>query len=82
VLLSNEEHFHVSGIPWPVCSLDLTALDFFLWGYLKECIYRNRPRTAHELKHAIWDEIATINQELSCQVFDNFVNHFMTRSCK
>jgi hypothetical protein len=45
-------------------------------GCLKECIYRNHPDTTLELKHAIWDEIVTINQELLHKVLDNFVNHF------
>jgi hypothetical protein len=52
---------HVSVIPWPLQSPDLTVLDFFLWGHLKECVYKNRPHTIQELKRAIRDEIATIS---------------------
>ena len=58
-LISNEEYFHVSGIAQPVHSSHLTVPDFFLWGYLKEYIYRNRPQV---LKHPIRDKIANINQ--------------------
>jgi hypothetical protein len=29
-LLSDEDHFHVSGIPWPIRSPDLTIPDFLL----------------------------------------------------
>jgi len=64
VFLSNKEHFHISYISWPGWSLDLTIPDFFLWRCLKECIYWNRPHTTQELKLAVQDEMATINQEL------------------
>jgi hypothetical protein len=37
-------------IPWPACLPDLTISDFFLWGFLKECAYRNNPHTTEELK--------------------------------
>ncbi|KAI5741731.1 hypothetical protein M8J76_016603 [Diaphorina citri] len=33
---------------------------FFLWGYLKERVYREKPRTLHELKEAISEEIRRI----------------------
>jgi hypothetical protein len=26
---------HFGDVPWPPCLLDVTAPDFFLWGYLK-----------------------------------------------
>ena len=42
VLTWEEKHFHVSGIPLPVRSPDLTVPDFFLWANLKECLYRSR----------------------------------------
>ena len=29
---------------WPLRSPDLTAPDFFLWGYLKERVYVNKPK--------------------------------------
>ena len=73
MLISDEEHFHVSGISWPVGSPGPTVLDFFL------CAYRNRPHTTQELKRVIQDETATINQELLCQVFDIIVKCFRQR---
>ena len=82
VSMSDEEHFHVSSIPWPVPSPDLTESGFFLWGCLKECVYRNRLHTAQELKRAILDEIATINQEMLRQVFWQFCKSFKTMCCK
>jgi hypothetical protein len=41
VLMSDEEHLYLLGIPWPAGSPDLMVPDFVLWGYLKECAYRN-----------------------------------------
>ena len=32
-----------SNIPWPARSPDITPLDFFLWGRLKEMVYGHRP---------------------------------------
>jgi len=37
-------------IEWPPRSPDLTPLDFFLWGYLKSEVYKDRPRTLDDLK--------------------------------
>ena len=34
-----------SDFGWPPRSSDLTAPDFFLWGYLKGKMYANKPRT-------------------------------------
>ena len=46
-----------SGFNWPSRLLDLTAPDFFLWGYLKKRVYVNNPRTIRELKNNIRHEI-------------------------
>lgn len=52
----DRQHFYVLGITWPVVSLDLTVPDFFLWGYLKECVYRNhRHHTETEVCYLGWD---------------------------
>lgn len=54
---------------WPARSPDLTAADYFLWGYLKDRVYDSGgdatttppPRTRAQLKDAIVREIATLN---------------------
>lgn len=69
VLMSDKGHFYVSCIPSPVRSPELAVSDFFLRGCLKGCVYRNSPHTIQELKCAIRDEIATVNQELLRRVF-------------
>jgi hypothetical protein len=34
---------------WPLCSLDLILMDFFLWGHLKEHVYGVPLRTIIDL---------------------------------
>ena len=40
-------------IPWPPCSPDITPLDFFLWGYVKDIVYRTQIRDITDLKQRI-----------------------------
>jgi len=40
-------------IPRLASSLDIMILDFLLWGYLNERVYRTDNHTAQEMKHAI-----------------------------
>ena len=51
------------GLDWPARSPDLNARDFFLWGYLKDRVYRSSPRSINELKAAI-----AINREILAKV--------------
>ena len=50
-------------INWPPRSPDLTAPDFFLWGYFKHEVYKKLPSSIPELKHAIQTEIRNIQQD-------------------
>lgn len=50
-------------IEWPARSPDLTAPDFFLWGYLKSKVYANKPETLQQLKQNICEEILEIQPE-------------------
>ena len=47
-------------VEWPARSADLSIYDFFLWGYLKEKVFKSRPHNLEELKIRIWEEIAAI----------------------
>jgi hypothetical protein len=42
VCMNDKQPFHVLGITWPVLLPGLMVLLFLVWGYLKECVYRNR----------------------------------------
>jgi hypothetical protein len=59
-------------IPWPVCSPNLAACDFFLWGHLKAEVYKRRLRRTDELKAAIQHEITAILPEMTRRVMRNF----------
>uniref|UniRef100_A0A673ARX4 Transposase Tc1-like domain-containing protein n=1 Tax=Sphaeramia orbicularis TaxID=375764 RepID=A0A673ARX4_9TELE len=51
-------------IEYPPCSPDLTPLDFFLWGYLKDKVYAMITATLTELRVAIERECMHIPREL------------------
>jgi hypothetical protein len=48
---------------WPARSPDLTPCDFYLWGNLKDKIYRTNPHTEVELKKNVQREILNVSQE-------------------
>jgi hypothetical protein len=52
-----------SDVPRSPRLLDLTASDFFVWGYLKSKVYSTRPTDLHALKQTIREEIAQISGE-------------------
>lgn len=56
---------------WPPRSPDLTAPDFFLWGYLKGKVYADQPKTLQALKFNIRREIAAISAETLPKVMEN-----------
>lgn len=56
---------------WPARSPDLTPLDYFLFGHLKNRVYRNRPQNIDDLKQAIEDEINNVTPAILINVFGN-----------
>lgn len=65
---------------WPPRSPDLTPLDFYLWGYLKEKIFRFPPVSIEGLKSRIESEIHAINQTTLKKVFRSLMRRALT--CK
>jgi len=65
-------------VPWSPCSPDLSACDFFLWGYLKSKVYVQKPRTVVDLKVSIREEIETVPQEMLVNVMQNFEERLRT----
>ena len=65
-------------VPWPPRSPDLSACDFFLWGYLKSKVYVRKPRTVDDLKVSIRDEMATVPKEMLVNVMQNFEERLRT----
>jgi hypothetical protein len=56
---------------WPPRSPDLTPPDFFLWGYLKGNVYKNKPRTIDELRENIRREIQAVTPNTLAATFTN-----------
>ena len=63
---------HCGDISWPAWSPDLAPCDFFLWGYLKEEVYKHRPCNLVELKMEIRKEIQQIIPAMTVRVMRNF----------
>lgn len=60
------------GLTWPSYSPDMNPCDFFLWGYLKDRVWKNRPRNIADLKQAILDEAANIDPGILRRTIANF----------
>ncbi len=58
---------------WPVRRIDLTPPDFFLWAYLKNSVYFNKPTTVDELKTKIEAQIHKIDENTCKHVFQNMI---------
>ena len=50
------------AIKWPPRSPDLTPMDFFVWGVVKDDVYGRKPATVREMKLYITDSFNRINQ--------------------
>jgi len=48
------------GMDWPPYSPDLNPCDYYLWGCLKDRVYRSAPKSIDDLKKAIQTEIEKI----------------------
>lgn len=67
---------------WPARSPDLTAPDFFLWGFLKSRVYVNKPQTLAALKDNIRQECEDLSPEVLAKVMENALKRAqMTINC-
>ena len=57
---------------WAPHSPDLSPPDFFLWGHLKDRVYKTKPQTIADLKVRIREEIEAIEEETCRNVMLNF----------
>lgn len=58
-------------ISWPPRSCDLTPLDFFLWGYIKDRVYVNKPTTREDMKDRIREVCRTVTPLMLSDVRHN-----------
>lgn len=59
-------------VRWPARSPDLTKLDFFLWGYVKDLVYKEPPTTEQNMRQRIMDAFATISPAILRDVDRSF----------
>jgi len=62
-------------IRWPARSPDLTPMDFFLWGYLKNKVYHTAPRDREDLEQRLRQAVS----ELTPHQLDRVVNATINR---
>lgn len=60
-------------IAWPPRSCDLTPLDFFMWGYIKDRVYMSPPTTPEDMENRIRDACRTITPFILRNVGENLV---------
>ena len=60
------------SVPYTLRARSKCPCDFFLWGYLKEKVFRHRPRSLEDLKERIEQEIDSIPPELTRRLMKNF----------
>ncbi|KOC67854.1 hypothetical protein WH47_12184 [Habropoda laboriosa] len=60
-------------ICWPARSPDLTPLDFFLWGHLKNKVYNDVPTTAANMRQRVLHECRSITVEQLKNVQQEFI---------
>ena len=49
---------------WPPCSPDCNPLDFFLWGFVMQHVFRVKPTSIEDLKHIVEDFLQCIDPEM------------------
>jgi hypothetical protein len=60
-------------VAWPARSTDLTPLDFFLWGFVKQEVYQEKPTTSQDMKNRIRNVFQTIRRETLSNVRGTFI---------
>lgn len=59
-------------VQWPARSPDLTSPDFFLWGYLKNVVYRQQTTTRENMRERIINACANIPHQVLLQTIQHF----------
>ena len=61
-----------NSAPWPARSPDLSPCDFFLWGTIKNKMYKTKPRSLQELKEKIAHAFAEIDSDMAQKTLQNY----------
>ena len=59
-------------VAWPPCSPDLTSPDFYLWGFLKNVVFAERPTTREDMQDRITRACAAIPRQTLLRTVRNF----------
>jgi hypothetical protein len=71
-LFPNQVISRCGDVTWPARSPDLSACDYFPWGYLKSQVFKApAPHTIKELKHRIQQEFKRIPVEMLQRIMGN-----------
>ena len=62
---------------WPLWSCDLTSLDYYFWGVVKDKCYSDKPDAIDALKHNIREAIG----EIQLHIIDNTLKNWTYRVC-
>lgn len=62
-------------VRWPARSPDLTKMDFFLWGYVKNIVYATPPTTRDDMKR----RIRNVFQDITVEMLRNVSREFKER---
>jgi hypothetical protein len=60
------------GWSWPSYSPDLNPCNYFLWGFLKDTVYKNNLHTTEELQHEISATVISVTEETPARDVRNF----------
>ena len=63
---------HHMESPWSARSPDLSPLDYFLWGYVKENVFKRQPADIEILKEIVQEVVSSIDQDVLHAVMANF----------
>ena len=62
-------------IEFPPQSPDITPMDFFVWGVIKDSVYSRKPRSVEDLRQFVIDAFANLDHDLCTKVCHSVVSH-------
>jgi len=70
------------SIDWPPRSPELTIMDFFFWGVVKNKVYERKPQTVDEMKEFITDAFMDIDSDRKlCRTVCQSVSYRLDACC-
>ena len=61
-------------IEFPPRSPDITPMDFFVWGVIKDSVYSRKPRSVEDLRQFVIDAFANLDHDLCTKVCHSVVS--------